>query len=141
MDISCRVLRPEDEAILERVNDDVFDNPINRDSARAFLNDSQHHIAVALHDDEVVGMATGVVYFHPDKQPELWLNEIGVAADFQRRGIGRRLLQLLFEVGREHGCREAWILTDRGNQRAMRFYESLAGVSEPEDAIMYSFNL
>jgi hypothetical protein len=27
----------------------------------------------------VVGFASGVHYVHPDKSPELWINEVGVA--------------------------------------------------------------
>ena len=51
------------------------------------------------------------------------------------------MLEALFEEGRRHGCREAWILTDRSNPGAMGFYESFHGVDGPDDTVMYTFSL
>jgi len=53
----------------------------------AFLNDARHVMFVAVESGQVVGMGSAVEYFHPDKPPQLWINEVGVAPAFQRRGI------------------------------------------------------
>jgi hypothetical protein len=60
-------LRPGDETVLDRVAPGVFDDPIDADGTRRFLADERHHIAVALEGALVVGFASGVHYFHPDK--------------------------------------------------------------------------
>lgn len=56
-------------------------------------------------------MASGIVYVHPDKPlqlfVQLFVNEVGVAGHAQGRGIGKRLVQALLERGRELGCTEA----------------------------------
>jgi ribosomal protein S18 acetylase RimI-like enzyme len=128
MAIEIRVLGKGDEAILARVAADVFDSPIHPDLTREFLNDPRHHIAVAIDDSLVVGFASGVHYLHPDKPPELWINEVGVAPTHHRRGLGRQVVEALLDVGRARRCRSAWVLTDRGNLAAMALYSRAGGV-------------
>ena len=137
--LTIRLLGPDDASVLERVADEVFDKAIDARWVSEFFADPRHHIAVAIAGDEVVGMATGVHYVHPDKPPELWVNEVGVAPSHQRRGIGRRLLRELFARGREVGCKEAWLGTEPTNLAARRLYAAVGGNDEP--MIVYSFDL
>ena len=134
-----RLLGPGDIATLDRVADDVFDEPVNLAWAREFLNDHRHHLAVALDGATVVGFASAVHYIHPDKPPELWINEVGVAPTHHRRGIGRQLLEALFEHGRSLGCGQAWVLTEEENDAARGLYSALGGVEDK--SIMYTFDL
>jgi ribosomal protein S18 acetylase RimI-like enzyme len=134
MPIHIRILRGGDEAVLTNVAPEVFDNPVDPALAREFLADPRHHIAVAIDDGQVVGFASGLPYVHPDKPAELWVNEVAVAPTHHRRGLGRTVMQALLDAGRTHGCRNAWVLTNRGNPAAMGLYASLGGV-EGEDAM------
>ena len=139
MDI--RILNESDEALLDRVADDVFDNPIVVPAARKLLRDSRHLMAVAIDEGFVVGFVSAVLYVHPDKPaPELWINEVGVASSHQGRGIGRRLMEAALEEARGAGCTEAWVLTDLSNQAAMRLYQSAGGVASG-DHVMFTFRL
>lgn len=139
MDI--RILNEGDEPVLDRVADDVFDNPIDVRAAREFLRDSRHRLAVAIDDGVIVGFVSAVLYVHPDKPaPELWINEVGVASSHQRRGIARRLLESTLEDARAAGCREAWVLTDRTNEAAMGLYEAGGGEASM-DHVMFTFHL
>jgi aminoglycoside 6'-N-acetyltransferase I len=141
MGIEVRVLRQGDEAVLDRVAPGVFDNAIDSCATAAYLADPRLHLAVAIDAGVVVGMASGVHYHHPDKPPELWVNEVGVAATHQGQGLGKAVLRALLRAGRDAGCREAWVLTERSNPPAMRLYASLGGVQAPEDQVMFSFAL
>jgi hypothetical protein len=58
MDIEIKVLRQGDEGILMNVAAGVFDNPIDAELTREFLEDPRHHIAVAIDDGLVVGFAS-----------------------------------------------------------------------------------
>jgi len=139
--LQFRVLRRGDERVLETVAPDVFDNPIDPRAAGEFLRDPRHRLAVAIDGDVVVGFVSAVVYVHPDKPaPELWINEVGVASSHQRQGIARRLLECTLDEGRAAGCREAWVLTDRTNQAAMRLYE-VSGGEASMDHVMFTFQL
>jgi GNAT superfamily N-acetyltransferase len=127
--VSCeiRVLEAGDEALLSDAVPGVFDHAVVPALAREFLADPRHHIAVAVVDGRVVGFASAVHYVHPDKPAELWINEVGLALAFRRRGLGRQLLQTLFRVGTALGCAEAWVLTDRANLGAQALYASVGG--------------
>jgi ribosomal protein S18 acetylase RimI-like enzyme len=137
MPIEILLLGPDDIRVLDRVADGVFDEPVDPHWSAVFLADVRHHMFVARDDGVVVGMASGVDYVHPDKPPQLWINEVGVAPSHRRRGVARRLLDALLAHGRSLGCTEAWLGTEADNLPARRLYES-AG-SSPEPFILYSF--
>ncbi len=141
MDVTVRILSRDALAVLETVAVDVFDGPVDRRWAAEFLADPRHHLAVAIADGVVVGMASGVHYVHPDKPPELWVNEVGVAPQFQGRGIGRRLLRALLARGREVGCEKGWVGTEVANAAARRLYRAVGGVEDPEPFVLVSFAL
>jgi Acetyltransferase (GNAT) family len=89
-DITIRILGPDDRSVLENVAPDVFDGAIDSRWAAEFLNDPRHHLAVALDPTgTVVGFASGVHYVHPDKPPQLFVNEVGVAPTHQGRALER----------------------------------------------------
>jgi ribosomal protein S18 acetylase RimI-like enzyme len=140
--IEIKLLHRGDAHVLTSVALDVFDDALDPAATAMFLADSRHHLAVALDDGVVVGFASAVTYVHPDKpQPELWINEVGVAPTHQRRGIGRLVLEALLDVARREHCSEAWVLADRSNTGAQRFYASLGAERAREDAVMFTFPL
>lgn len=139
--IIVRVLGKDDLAVLDTVAEDVFDGPVDPRWAGEFLADPRHHLAVAIADGVVVGMASGVHYVHPDKAPELWVNEVGVSPPFQNQGLGRRLVRLLFARGREVGCATGWVGTDFDNLIARKLYRSVGGVEESQPFVLVNFSL
>lgn len=139
MDI--RLLRDGDLAVLEHVAPGVFDGPVDPQWSAEFLADDRHHLAVALVAGEVIGMATAVHYVHPDKAPELWINEVGVAPAHRGRGVAKRLLQAILARGREVGCAEGWVLTEHSNDAARRLYEAVGGTETTPPPLMFSFRL
>jgi len=139
MDVEIRILGAGDAEVLARVSPEVFDHAIDARWSAEFLGDPRHHLAVAIDAGTVVGMASAVHYVHPDKRPELWINEVGVASTHRQRGIGKRLLQALFARARELGCAEAWVLTDDENTAARHLYAAAGGAESPQ--VMVSFHL
>ena len=138
-DIAVRVLGSHEGHLLGRVANDVFDNAVDPRWCAEFFADPRHHIAVALDGDVVVGMATGVHYVHPDKPPELWINEVGVAPTHEGRGLGRRLVATLIDHGVSLGCREAWVLTSPSNEPAQRMYRAAGGLVDDEPSLTFTF--
>jgi GNAT superfamily N-acetyltransferase len=141
MPITFRVLEPTDGAVLEQVAPGVFDGPVDVRWSAEFLADSRHHLAVAIESGQVVGMASGVHYVHPDKPPELWVNEVAVAPTHQGHGVGRQVLLALLAHARSLGCREAWVLTSYDNAAARRMYAAAGGAEEQEAPLMITFDL
>lgn len=69
------------------------------------------------------------------------MNEVGVSPAHQNRGVGKALMHALLEVARKVGCSEAWVLTERNNQPAMRLYKAAGGEEEREEIVMFTFKL
>ncbi len=138
--VTVRLLQPGEHALLERVAPDVFDGPTVAALCREFAADPRHHLAVALDaDDRVVGMASGVHYVHPDKPPQLFINEVGVAPTHEGQGLGRQLLAVLLRRAAELGCSEAWTATEPDNTRAQALYRRMGGVADPTPFVMFTF--
>jgi ribosomal protein S18 acetylase RimI-like enzyme len=142
MDIEIKRFSLDNADALAHIAPGVFDDPITWERAREFLADPRHHLIVAIHDGVIVGFVSAVHYVHPDKpQPELWINEVGVADGYRGQGIGRSIMREALDVGRRLGCAEAWVLTERSNEAAMRLYVSSGGEAAPQDAVMFTFHL
>ncbi|TVR97204.1 MAG: GNAT family N-acetyltransferase [Trueperaceae bacterium] len=138
---AVRIVTAADAAVLDRLADDVFDHPVQPALLAAFLANPSNLLAVALSDEVVVGMASGIAYVHPDKPLQLFVNEVGVSARFHRRGIGTRLLRALLEHARALGCTEAWVVTEDENRAARALYGSIGGVEQAERAAVFEFAL
>jgi ribosomal protein S18 acetylase RimI-like enzyme len=139
--VEIRLLGPDDVDLLTRVAPGVFDYDVDPDLTEQFLRDDRHHLVAAIDSGLVVGFVSGVHYVHPDKPSELWINEVAVAPSHHRRGIGQQMLRAIFRTGRDLGCGEAWVLTNRSNTAAMKLYASVDGTEDPEDTVMFTFRL
>ena len=139
MPITVRILGNDEASVLDNIADDVFDHAIHPRWCAEFFADPRHHLAVALDGDLVVGMASGVHYVHPDKAPELWINEVAVAPTHQNLGIGRRLVATLVGHGEAIGCNEAWVLTSPDNEPAKRMYRATGAIPHEELSVMFTY--
>lgn len=141
MSISIRLLGHDEAAVLDNVADDVFDHAIDPQWCAEFFADPRHHLVVALDDDLVVGMASGVHYVHPDKAPQLFINEVAVTPAHHGQGIGRRLVATLVAHGDAIGCDEAWVLTSPDNEPAKRMYRAAGAIPDEELSIMFTYRM
>jgi ribosomal protein S18 acetylase RimI-like enzyme len=135
-------LEAGDDALVMRVAEDVFDEPVRADRLAAYLSQPGHFMIVAIADGVVVGQCAAVIHRHPDKVSELYIDEVGVSPAFQRQGIARDMLDAMFVIGREHGCEEAWVGTEPDNGPARALYETRKEPHGPaEDFVMYVYEL
>jgi len=135
MAIAIRLLQSGDAAVLANVAPGVFDEPVRPDLARRFLTTPSYRIFVALDGDLVVGMATGFTHFHPDKDEEFFVNELGVADDWRRQGIATRLMQAILAEARAMGCDVAWLGTEDDNIEALGLYRKLMGSTDQAESM------
>jgi aminoglycoside 6'-N-acetyltransferase I len=135
-------LSPANARLLDRVADGVFDQPIRADRLAAYLTEPGHIMLAAVSGGIVVGQCAAVVHRHPDKATELYVDEVGVAPDFQRKGIARALVARMCSIGRELVCEEAWVGTEPDNLPARGLYERLDVKPEEGEAfVMYVYGL
>ena len=137
MALEIRLLRAGDAHVLDRSPTGSSMAPSSTHLRSEFLRDPRHHLSVGIEDGVVVGFASAVHYVHPDKPPQLWINEVAVSPAHQRRGIAKAVVAALLSVGRELGCTEAWVLTDEVNVAARALYRSAGGTETAH--LMVSF--
>ena len=137
--IEIRLANLEDQSLIEAVPAGVFDYDIKPPRTREFLEDERHHLVLAVTDGKIVGMASAFHYVHPDKEPSLFINEVGVLSTFHNRGIGRTMVKTLHEHARVLGCEEVWIATERSNTPARRAYAAAGGKEDDEDVVGINF--
>lgn len=94
---------------------EVLDGPVRPDSLTQFLNDPRHFMFLAMEGEVCVGMASGFEYYHPDKLPQIFLNEIGVAESHQNQGIGRALVAQVLAEADVRGADYVWLGTEVDN--------------------------
>ncbi len=140
-EVTFHVVTVENHGLLECVDEDVFDHPVNAELLREFLANPANVLAVAVADSMVVGMATALAYVHPDKPRSLFVNEVGVSCRYRRIGIGKQLVATVLDWGRQRGCVEAWVATEIGNDAARCLYKSTGGIEDAEHAIVYVYPL
>lgn len=126
---------------LDRLAPEVFDDAIDPVQLARFIGDPRHLMMVAIEDGLVVGMASAVEYFHPDKPPQMWINEVGVSPAYQRRGIGRALTAAVVEAARHRGCAYAWLGTDHDNMAGQACFQSVPDVEPPQSFLLYQWDL
>jgi ribosomal protein S18 acetylase RimI-like enzyme len=133
MSLACKLLGPEDIAVLEHlaINDPDFDldgrgeplEPLSPAAARRFLADPAVLFWVARDSEGVRGfLYCLVVPLRSSDEQELLLYEIGVQREWRRRGVGRMLLDHMEGWMRTNGVCEVWVFAD--NQAAVNFYRA-----------------
>jgi len=138
--IEIRMASIEDLPALVAVGDSLFDHPVKPYRAMEFLEDNRHHLVLAFYGKEIVGMASGFHYVHPDKDPELFINEAGVVDNFQNQGIGRKLVKYLWEYAKKLGCAYAWVGTEKSNIAAQKCYLAAGAKLDEEPFLLFEFD-
>jgi aminoglycoside 6'-N-acetyltransferase I len=137
--VKVRSLSLEDVSLVLETEPGLFDHGIQANLISEFLGDPRHHMVAAFERGSIIGFLSALHYVHPDKPAELWINEVSVAPAHRNKGVGKALIAEALSIGRELGCKEAWVLTGRKNEPAKALYASSGGTAA--HAVMYSFEL
>ncbi len=129
MAIRYKLLSLADASVLLNVDEEAFDAPVDPGRVLAYLADTTNLMVVAIDGGTVIGQCAAVIHRHPDQPTELYIDNLGVAPAWQRRGVARELLRQMFEAGRARGCAEAWVGTEPDNDPANGLYRSLGGAA------------
>jgi ribosomal protein S18 acetylase RimI-like enzyme len=107
-----------------------------------FLSNSQNILLSAELDNSPVGQVIAYILECWDKDElMLFLYSIDVAENYQRKGIGTALIAAVRKLGREQGCCETFVFTNKSNPAAMGLYQSTGGKkSNPDDVVMFEYD-
>ena len=111
---------------------EILDGPVRPDSLAQFLSDPRHFMFLAMDGQSCVGMASCFEYYHPDKLPQIFLNEIGVAESHQSQGIGRALVAAVLAEADVRGADYVWLGTEVDNLPANACFSKIEDTDEWE---------
>jgi ribosomal protein S18 acetylase RimI-like enzyme len=139
-EVTVRRLGAGDDAELARFGA-AFDHEIDPVQTKSFLDDPRHHIIVAYAGGEPAGFVSAKEILHPDKAPEMFLNELAVVEQLRRRGAATGLIEELKHLSEDVGCVAIWVLTDEDNRPAMGTYAKTGGRWGGARHVMFEYDV
>ncbi len=118
-DLNIRPMRIEDLNQVMRIEKSVFSHPWPREAFLAYLFSSKPNVYIVA---EKQNLLLGYAAAH-EKNNKYHLVNMAVKKSWQRTGIGSRLLERIFQLGREKSISEIFLEVRESNQRAIAFYE------------------
>ncbi len=95
-------------------------------------------IAACVGDDVVGGVTAHILPMTRSESSELFIYDIAVRDDYQRQGIGGRLIRALREHAQAQGIQEVFVAADNDDRHALDFYQALGGVPSPVTVFTFS---
>jgi ribosomal protein S18 acetylase RimI-like enzyme len=123
--------------------DAMFDEGVSWDTEQGqrFLAHPDTLLLVARWDGEACGFLSAYRLQRFDRRgAEVLLYEIGVEEPFQRRGVGRALVEEAKRWAADVGADELWVLTEDDNVPARALYAATGG-HEKTDFTMFDYGL
>lgn len=145
MDISIKQLLPGDLAEFRQllgVYADVFEMKGFSMPGDLYLGGllarKEFIVFVASTPDGVTGGLTAYTLpSYYEESSEVYVYDLAVRSEFQRKGVGRQLIEALAAYCRTHGVREFFVQADAPDEHALKFYSALGGI--PEQVVHYNY--
>jgi ribosomal protein S18 acetylase RimI-like enzyme len=103
-----------------------LDHRIRQINHALFSNAAAGRALLAWDGAQLVGFASySFLWPAPDLTRSLFLKELYVSGEHRRKGVGKSLMQRIFNIAAEQECSRVEWTTDNTNIEAQRFYEKL----------------
>lgn len=88
----------------------------------------------------VGGLTVYILDQYYSERPLAYIYDLAVLTDYQRKGIGRSLIEFTKECGKRRGFEEVFVQADKVDEHAVKFYRSTR-VTEEEQVIHFYYTL
>lgn len=137
-DIIVRRLVPGDELLAHqtfKVMREAFEEPasvLSDSYVERLLSDADFWAFSATLAGSVIGGVTGhALPMTMSASSEIFLYDLAVAADYQRLGAGRMLVDALCRAAADVGIQTVFVPADNDDNHALDFYRSIGGTPSP----------
>ena len=117
----------------------VFDEPGAVQGLESLLENPLFIALAILEGEEVCGGLTAYVlpsYRQP--RPEVFVYDVAIDGDYQRQGLGTKLLDALKSHVRDEGLGDIWVAAHERDGGAVAFYRATGGAEERVVHFTYS---
>lgn len=105
------------------------------ESNAASIGSKDSAVIVHREHNHISGVVCVTIYGHEsEKGAVLWVREIAVRPEYQRRGIAKKLLNQALSYGKYYGAKRAFLMADECNEGAIKLYESMGFVANKNEA-------
>jgi aminoglycoside 3-N-acetyltransferase I len=126
-------------AMMARVFDEAAGETPGSAYVERLLSDRNFWALAAFDDEELVGGLTAhTLPMTRSESFEVFIYDLAVRPDAQRRGVGRRLVAEVRAQARAEGIDEVFVPADNDDQHALDFYTAIGGEAAP--VTIYSFH-
>ena len=138
-------LAPGDSAVARRLFStmaEVFEEEYERLSdeylAQLLARDQFWALAATWGEEIVGGLTAHTLPMTRSESREVFIYDIAVRVDHQRRGVGRRLVSHLIRIAKDSGIHDLFVPADDEDAHAIEFYRALGGVASPVTLFTFS---
>jgi aminoglycoside 3-N-acetyltransferase I len=140
-------LRSGDAKLLQKLNltfQEVFETPVVEAPSPSYLEkclEQNSFLAyVILQGDQVIGGLTAYeLPMYSAEHSEIFLYDIAVRKDFQRKGLGKKLLEFLNLYCKTNNIKLMFVEAHEEDEHALEFYHSTGG--KAERVMHFNFNI
>jgi aminoglycoside 3-N-acetyltransferase I len=126
-------------ATMAAVFEDDGAEPLGDDAVAALLARDTFWAVVAMEDGAVVGGLTAhALPMTRSPSTELFIYDLAVRADRQRRGVGRALVAELLSLASAAGIETTFVPADDEDSGALEFYRAMGGAPSPVTFFTFS---
>jgi aminoglycoside 3-N-acetyltransferase I len=126
-------------ALMAEVFEDSYEP--SDDRLTKLLHRPDFWLFAALDGGEAVGGLSAYVLSLPrNPNPELFIYDLAVHEDHQRRGIGRRLMAAVLDMATATGIEVAFVPADNEDEHALEFYRAIGGEAQPVTFFNFTLN-
>jgi aminoglycoside 3-N-acetyltransferase I len=120
-------------------DEDTGGKALALDRVRDLLARHDFYAVGAFQGSTPVGGITGhVLPMTRDCSAELFIYDLAVRADWQRKGVGRALVKAMTEMAAEEGIATSFVAADNEDADALSFYRAVGGDGAP--VTMFAFS-
>lgn len=107
-----------------------------------FLANTAHYLIVAEVGGNLAGflMAYVLQRMKEDDSAKMFIYEIEVAPQYQRKGVGTALITYIREIVRREKMYSSFVFTNYSNEGAVEFYKSTGGIIENGDDLLFYYD-
>nr|5F46_A Chain A, aminoglycoside acetyltransferase meta-AAC0020 [uncultured bacterium]5F46_B Chain B, aminoglycoside acetyltransferase meta-AAC0020 [uncultured bacterium]5F47_A Chain A, aminoglycoside acetyltransferase meta-AAC0020 [uncultured bacterium]5F47_B Chain B, aminoglycoside acetyltransferase meta-AAC0020 [uncultured bacterium]5F48_A Chain A, aminoglycoside acetyltransferase meta-AAC0020 [uncultured bacterium]5F48_B Chain B, aminoglycoside acetyltransferase meta-AAC0020 [uncultured bacteriu len=122
------------EAVFEMKNFSIPDS----EHLQKLLNQNNFYVFVALLENKIVGGLTSyVLEQYYSEKPLAYIYDLAVDTNWQRQGIGKKLITATNQFYTEKGFEEVFVQADKVDDYALDFYRSTKPTAEEQVVHFY----